>query len=207
MGIFTLGYAQSAALSDMVKNHRVPFCSPKFNQHSIIQPHAKFFLQSKAAHYHTSNSLKAKIAPLKALLLPSPFNSQDLNSNSPYCMPYSSCDVSLENLVLDQLITLNWSLIVLILITIVCLILYWYCKEKFCLGHSWELMGLTHESDTQYYMPKLEICSLLIVILWGIKFDHPIILLYLFVIALTLIQDCYWGLSSLGSWLKAKLSL
>ena len=25
-------------------------------------------------------------------------------SNSPYCLPYSSCDVSLENLVLDQLI-------------------------------------------------------------------------------------------------------
>ena len=33
-----------------------------------------------------------------------PFNSQDLVSNSPYCLPYSSCDVSLENLVLEQLI-------------------------------------------------------------------------------------------------------
>ena len=33
-----------------------------------------------------------------------PFNSQDLISNSPYCLPYSSCDVSLDNLVLDQLI-------------------------------------------------------------------------------------------------------
>ena len=33
-----------------------------------------------------------------------PFNSQDLISNSPYCLPYSSCDVSLEYLVLDQLI-------------------------------------------------------------------------------------------------------
>ena len=32
-----------------------------------------------------------------------PFNSQDLLSNSPYCLPYKSCDVSLENLVLDQL--------------------------------------------------------------------------------------------------------
>ena len=31
-----------------------------------------------------------------------PVNSQDLVSNSPYCLPYSSCDVSLENLVLDQ---------------------------------------------------------------------------------------------------------
>ena len=33
-----------------------------------------------------------------------PLNSQDLISTSPYCLPYSSYDVSLENLVLDQLI-------------------------------------------------------------------------------------------------------
>ena len=33
------------------------------------------------------------------------FNTQDLINNSPYCLPYTSCDVSLENLVLDQLIT------------------------------------------------------------------------------------------------------
>ena len=32
----------------------------------------------------------------------SPFNSQDFISNSPYCLPYSSYDVNLENLVLDQ---------------------------------------------------------------------------------------------------------
>ena len=32
----------------------------------------------------------------------SPFNSQDFTSNSPYCLPYSSYDVNLENLVLDQ---------------------------------------------------------------------------------------------------------
>ena len=32
------------------------------------------------------------------------FNSQDLISNSPYFLPHSSCDVSLENLVLDQFI-------------------------------------------------------------------------------------------------------
>ena len=34
----------------------------------------------------------------------SPCNSQDLFGNSPYCLLYSSCDVSVENLVLDQLI-------------------------------------------------------------------------------------------------------
>ena len=33
-----------------------------------------------------------------------PFNFQDLISNSPYCLPYSSYEVSLENLVLDQLV-------------------------------------------------------------------------------------------------------
>ena len=34
-----------------------------------------------------------------------PFNSRDLISKSPYCLPHSfSFDVSLENLVLDQLV-------------------------------------------------------------------------------------------------------
>ena len=34
-----------------------------------------------------------------------PFSSQDLiSNNSPHCLPYSSCNVSLENLGLDQLI-------------------------------------------------------------------------------------------------------
>ena len=31
-----------------------------------------------------------------------PLNSQDLISNSPYCLLYNSYDVSLENLELDQ---------------------------------------------------------------------------------------------------------
>ena len=34
--------------------------------------------------------------------IPKPFNSQDLISNSPYCLPYNSYNVSLENLELDQ---------------------------------------------------------------------------------------------------------
>ena len=29
-----------------------------------------------------------------------------------------------------------------------CLILYWYCQEKFCLGHSWELTGLMYSITT-----------------------------------------------------------
>ena len=36
--------------------------------------------------------------------LPKVFISQDLKSNSPYCLLYCSCDISLETLVLDQLI-------------------------------------------------------------------------------------------------------
>ena len=42
--------------------------------------------------------------------------SQDLNSNSPYCLPYKSYNVSLENLVLDQLM-IPWLIFVFILIT------------------------------------------------------------------------------------------
>ena len=45
-----------------------------------------------------SESHKCKRLPLQ------PFNSRDLISNSPYCLPYNSCDVSFENLVLDQLL-------------------------------------------------------------------------------------------------------
>ena len=41
-------------------------------------------------------------------------------SNSPYCLPYSSCDVSFENLVLDQL--KNNALIDIFLFLITCLL-------------------------------------------------------------------------------------
>ena len=40
-------------------------------------------------------------------------------SKSPYCLPYSSCDVSLENLVLDQLII---PIIYIFFILIICLL-------------------------------------------------------------------------------------
>ena len=49
----------------------------------------------------------------------SPFNSQDLISNSTYCLPYSSCDISFENLVSDQLITLQ---MIFFLVSITCLL-------------------------------------------------------------------------------------
>ena len=68
------------------------------------------------------------------------FNSQDLISDSPYWLPYSSCGVSLENLVLNQLI-IPQLIFFFILITCLLNILYWYCKGKFCFDHSWELKG------------------------------------------------------------------
>ena len=57
--------------------------------------------------------------------------------NSPYCRPYNSYNVSLDNLVLDQLIISKFYFS--LFSSRIWLILYWYCKEKFCLGHSWEL--------------------------------------------------------------------
>ena len=47
--------------------------------------------------------------------------------------------VCVGNLLLDQPI-IPYLLSTLVLITC-CLILYWYCKGKFSLGHSWELKG------------------------------------------------------------------
>ena len=52
--------------------------------------------------------------------------------NSHYCQPYNSYNVSSENLVLDQLIITK---------LIFSVFSSHYCKEKFCLGHSWELKG------------------------------------------------------------------
>ena len=69
---------------------------------------------------------------------PLPFLSQDLIS-SPYCLPYNSYDVSLENLVMHQLM-IYWYFS--LFSSLDCMKLCWNCKEKFCLGHSWELKGL-----------------------------------------------------------------
>ena len=67
-----------------------------------------------------------------------PFYPQDLIRNSPYFLSCSANDVSSENLVLDQLIS---NLYFSLFSSFVCLMLYWYCKEKFCLSHTWELKG------------------------------------------------------------------
>ena len=83
--------------------------------------------------------------------MPSSGGCQDLISNSPYCLPYGSCDVSLENLVLDQLIIpfLRLSFILItclldIVLTLLGEILSWslvgvkglICREKFSIFHS-----------------------------------------------------------------------
>ena len=64
-------------------------------------------------------------------------------SLNPYCQPYNSYNVSSENLVLDQLIIPKLIFVYTLITHLddIVLILYWYCKEKFCLGHSWELKG------------------------------------------------------------------
>ena len=61
--------------------------------------------------------------------------------NSPYYQPYNSYNAGSEKLllVLDQVIIPNWYYY--LVSSLIWLILYWYCKEKFCLGHSWELKG------------------------------------------------------------------
>ena len=68
-----------------------------------------------------------------------PFHSQDLISNSPKWLLYNSYDSRSEKLLLDQLKIPNWYFS--LFSSLACSILYRYCKEKFFLGHSWELKG------------------------------------------------------------------
>ena len=53
-----------------------------------------------------------------------PFHSKDPISNYPHWLPCNSCGVGWYFSLFSRLD---------------CMILYWYCKEKFSLGHSWEL--------------------------------------------------------------------
>ena len=60
-----------------------------------------FNCESKYCEHNTSKNWRKIL-----LLFIYPFDSQDLISNSPYCLLYSSYDVSSKNLELDQLISL-----------------------------------------------------------------------------------------------------
>ena len=44
------------------------------------------------------------VSQLRVCVCSQPFHSQEVISNSPYCLPYDSYDFSSENLILDQLI-------------------------------------------------------------------------------------------------------
>ena len=57
-------------------------------------------------------------------------------SDFPNCLLRKSYHVILDNMVLDKLIPLID--IFSLLSSLICLLLYWNCKEKFCLGHSWK---------------------------------------------------------------------
>ena len=61
----------------------------------VLRFHPKYTTCAKGLYYHI---------PLPSFLYVWPFNSQDLISNSPYCLPNDSHYVSLENLVSDQLV-------------------------------------------------------------------------------------------------------
>ena len=73
------------------------------------------------------------------------FNPKDLISNSPKCLPYSSTDVSLENLVLDQLVIHS---LIFLFIHITCLhdIVLMLLEEI----TSWSLMGVKGLKTVNY---------------------------------------------------------
>ena len=66
--------------------------------------HVVFLVTMKTECIHLSNLLPQAAILACTLAGRLTFNSQDLISNSTYCLPYSFRDVSLENLVLNQLI-------------------------------------------------------------------------------------------------------
>ena len=66
---------------------------------NLLQKNKMYF-----SFFFVCGKTKLTATSLSKIPLFQPSNSQDLTSNSPYCLPYSSCAVNLENLVLDQLI-------------------------------------------------------------------------------------------------------
>ena len=73
----------------------------------------------------------AVIIPYFLFINPFSTKMASIISTSPYTPSYNSYAVSLKNLVWDFFLFSS----------LVCLILYCYCKEKFFLGLSWELKG------------------------------------------------------------------
>ena len=116
--------------------------------HMVRWSFVYLFLRSRLVSLSLSTGPYTMVTKLKLYWS---FNSQDLISNSPYCQPYSSCDVSLENLVLDQLIIPQ---LIFFFILITCLLDFVLIWSREIL--SWSLMGvkgLTPKSDLHLISP------------------------------------------------------
>ena len=79
---------------------------PKLDLHKQSEIAFLMPLNSMQKQIKIKNPLGLTVNTTKIKRKLNPLTPQDFISNSPYYLPYSSCDVSFENLVLDQLIIL-----------------------------------------------------------------------------------------------------
>ena len=91
----------SVKLSNCIKNKRVA-CEAQLSVSLVLLQHFHIFCDLSWYRPMAKWNLLV-FHDKKSKMLWTLFNSQDLISNSPYCQPYSSCDVFVENLLLDQL--------------------------------------------------------------------------------------------------------
>ena len=94
----------------------VSFENLKLDQPMIPPIYIFFNSHYLSALYHANSVRRNSVLVTSGTY---PFNSQDLTSNSPYYLPYSSFDVSLEDLVLDHFII---SQLIFFFILITCLL-------------------------------------------------------------------------------------
>ena len=92
---------RSQMMSNCIKNKRVA-CEAQLSVSLVLLPHFHVFCHLLWYRPMAKWNLLV-FHDKKSKMLWTLFNSQDLISNSPYCQPYSSCDVFVENLLLDQL--------------------------------------------------------------------------------------------------------
>lgn len=90
----------------------------------------------------SSHSLSRRVEVLKGNTCTQEGNNymyllKDLISDTPCCLLYNS-SISSQNLVLKQLIIPELTFL-FNCITNVCLMVHWYCNEKFCFCYLWEL--------------------------------------------------------------------
>ena len=83
----------SATLTDIVRRYK----APKFGSREAVRTTFEDFPDKVSSRIASVEGFLVIISVL-TLWLP------DLISNSPYCLEFDSCNVSLENLMLDQLI-------------------------------------------------------------------------------------------------------